>query len=83
VEALLRDRKYVFLNSYSITEQGLSFIEEGTTSFCILPLRIAGYLRGYFFMEGNEQTGPLVHHDDALLFIIDTVSYILTKKETG
>jgi HPt (histidine-containing phosphotransfer) domain-containing protein len=40
-------------------------------------------LRGYFFMEGNEQTGPLVHHDDALLFIIDTVSYILSKKETG
>jgi HPt (histidine-containing phosphotransfer) domain-containing protein len=34
-------------------------------------------------MEGDRETGPLLHNDSSLLFISETVSYILTKREAG
>jgi HAMP domain-containing protein len=79
--SLLAGRKYIYLNAYGISEQKISFIAENTTSLCILPVRIGELLRGYFLIEGNEAAGAFVHYDDALVFISDTLSYILKQKE--
>jgi HAMP domain-containing protein/HPt (histidine-containing phosphotransfer) domain-containing protein len=79
--ALLAGRKYLYLNAAAITEQQVLFTAEDTTSLCILPVRTGEILRGYFLLEGNKTTDPLVHYDDALIFISGTISYILTQKE--
>jgi HPt (histidine-containing phosphotransfer) domain-containing protein len=34
-------------------------------------------------MEGDCESGPLVHSDAALLFLSETISYILTQREAG
>jgi HAMP domain-containing protein/HPt (histidine-containing phosphotransfer) domain-containing protein len=81
--ALLEGRKYIVLNAAGISEQGIAFTAEDCTSLCILPVKTGEILQGYFLMEGNETTGPFVHHDDALIFIADTISYILTRKENS
>jgi HPt (histidine-containing phosphotransfer) domain-containing protein len=81
VVALLEDKKYVYLNSFGITGQEIAFLEAGSTCLCVLPILAGKTLRGYILMEGDEATGPLIHDDSALLFISDTISYILTKKE--
>jgi HAMP domain-containing protein/HPt (histidine-containing phosphotransfer) domain-containing protein len=78
--ALLEGRKYIFLNASAMSRQGISFASADSTSLCILPLRTGEILRGYFLIEGDETTGPFVHYDDALVFISDTISYILTQK---
>jgi HAMP domain-containing protein/HPt (histidine-containing phosphotransfer) domain-containing protein len=46
-------------------------------SLCIVPVRQGSALRAYLIMEGTE---PFVHNDSVLLFMSDTVSYILSKK---
>jgi HAMP domain-containing protein/HPt (histidine-containing phosphotransfer) domain-containing protein len=81
VAALLADRKYIFLNAAGMAEQGIAFAADGAASLCILPVRTGEILRGYFLMEGNEAASAFVHYDDALVFISDTLSYILTQKE--
>ncbi|MDR3200111.1 MAG: HAMP domain-containing protein [Spirochaetales bacterium] len=81
VIALLEDKKYVYLNAFGITGQKIAFLEASSTCLCVLPIMAGKTLRGYILMEGDEATGPLVHDDSALLFISDTISYILTKKE--
>jgi HAMP domain-containing protein len=78
---LLAGRKYIFLNASGISEQGIQFASEDSASLCILPVRTGGILQGYFLMEGNETAGAFVHYDDALIFISDTISYILTQKK--
>ncbi|MDR1933553.1 MAG: HAMP domain-containing protein [Spirochaetales bacterium] len=82
VTAVLADRKYVYLNAFSIVEQKITFLENTSTCLCILPILSGETLRGYILMEGDETTGPIVNDDSALIFISDTISYILTKKET-
>jgi HAMP domain-containing protein/HPt (histidine-containing phosphotransfer) domain-containing protein len=79
--SLLAGKKYIFLNAAGISEQGIVFAAEDSVSLCILPVRSGEILRAYFLIEGNEATGPFVHYDDALIFISDTISYILTQKE--
>jgi HAMP domain-containing protein/HPt (histidine-containing phosphotransfer) domain-containing protein len=81
VVSLLAGRKYLYLNAAGITEQEIFFTSEESTSLCILPVRTSEILRGYFLIEGNKTTGPIIHNDDALIFISDTISYILTRKE--
>jgi hypothetical protein len=43
----------------------------------------ADSLQGYIILEGDSETGPLVHNDAALLFISETISYMLTKRTGG
>lgn len=81
VAALLAGRKYIFLNADGMAKQGIAFAADGTASLCILPVRTGEILRGYFLMEGTEAASAFVHYDDALVFISDTLSYILTQKE--
>jgi hypothetical protein len=55
-------------------EKEIDFIEKNTLFLCILPFLEEGNLRGYIIMEGDD---ILVHDDSNLLFISDTISYML------
>ncbi|MDR0641845.1 MAG: HAMP domain-containing protein [Treponema sp.] len=81
VVALLAKRKYISLNFSAMQEQKIDFAGEDTRSLCILPFLVLGKLRAYVIMEGDSRTGPLVHGDEALLFISQTVSYVLAQRE--
>jgi HAMP domain-containing protein/HPt (histidine-containing phosphotransfer) domain-containing protein len=83
VETLLAGRKYVSLNADAMLAQKIGFVDERTLSLCLLPFMATGNLRGYIIMEGDIESGPLIHNDAALLFISETVSYMLTKREAG
>jgi hypothetical protein len=81
VTVLLAKRKYISLNFNAIREQKIGFAGEDTRSLCILPFLVFGKLYAYVIMEGDSGTGPLVHNDRALLFISQTVSYVLAQRE--
>jgi HAMP domain-containing protein len=81
VTALLAKRKYISLNFNAMREQKIDFAGEDVRFLCILPFTAAGRLRAYVIMEGDRETGPLVHSDNALLFISQTVSYVLAQRE--
>jgi hypothetical protein len=81
VTALLAKRKYISLNFNAMREQKIDFAGEDVRFLCVLPFTAAGKLRAYVIMEGDSE--PLVHGDRALLFISQTVSYVLTRREAG
>jgi hypothetical protein len=81
VTVLLAKKKYISLNANAMREQHIDFAGEDTQSLCILPFLVSGRLRAYVIMEGDSGTGPLVHNDGALLFISQTVSYVLAQRE--
>ncbi|MDR1971516.1 MAG: HAMP domain-containing protein [Treponema sp.] len=81
--ALLADRKYISMNLNVMRQLKVSFAEEKTQSLCILPFLAADKLRAYVIMEGDSETGPLIHGDAVLLFISQTVSYVLTQREAA
>jgi HAMP domain-containing protein/HPt (histidine-containing phosphotransfer) domain-containing protein len=81
VTALLAKREYISLNFNAMREQKIDFAGEDARSLCVLPIVAAGRLRAYIIMEGDSETGPLVHNDRALLFISQTVSSVLTRRE--
>jgi HAMP domain-containing protein len=81
VVSLLAKRKYISLNFNAMREQNIDFAGEDAHSLCILPFMVSGKLRAYVIMEGDSRTGPLVHSDGALLFISETVSYVLAQRE--
>lgn len=81
ITTLLAKRKYISLNFNALREQKIDFAGEDTQFLCVLPFAAAGKLRAYVIMEGDSETGPLVHSDQALLFISQTVSYVLTRRE--
>jgi hypothetical protein len=83
VKALLSGRKYISLNANAMLEQDIDFADGQTRYLCILPIMAADRLQGYVIMEGDNETGPLVRGDAALLFISDTISYMLTKRDAG
>jgi HAMP domain-containing protein len=82
VRALLSGKKYITLNTNSMAEQKIDFFDKQTLFLCILPIQVKEDLRGYIIIEGNNETGPLVHSDSALLFISETIAYMLTRNES-
>ncbi|MDR3254322.1 MAG: HAMP domain-containing protein [Synergistaceae bacterium] len=80
VSGLLAGNKYVFLNSRGMLERKVSFADMDTTSVCVLPIMISGELRGYFILEGKD-AGVFVSDDAHLVFISETLSYIMSQKE--
>jgi HAMP domain-containing protein/HPt (histidine-containing phosphotransfer) domain-containing protein len=79
--SLLAERKYISMNLNAMRGQTIDFTGEETRYLCILPFLASGRLEAYVIMEGDSETGPLVHSDTALLFISQTVSYILSRRE--
>jgi HPt (histidine-containing phosphotransfer) domain-containing protein/HAMP domain-containing protein len=82
-KALLAGRKYICLNANAIKRQKVGFTGEKTTSLCLLPFLAGEKLRAYAIMEGDRESGPLVHSDTDLLFLSETISCILTRREAG
>jgi HPt (histidine-containing phosphotransfer) domain-containing protein len=81
VTALVSGKKYISLNANALREQKISFAGDQVLFLCILPFMAAGELRGYIIMEGNDETGPVIHNDTALLFLSETISFMLTQRE--
>jgi methyl-accepting chemotaxis protein len=80
VASLLGGRKYISMNFNAMQGQKIDFAGEETRYLCILPFFAADRLVAYVIMEGDSETGPLIHNDTALLFISQTVSYVLTQR---
>ena len=74
---LLERRNILIMNSGALKAAQISFVNYGTAALCVLPLRIEDVLRGYIIMEGKEPLA-LVHDDKTLLFLGDTLSYLLS-----
>jgi HPt (histidine-containing phosphotransfer) domain-containing protein/HAMP domain-containing protein len=81
VAGLVSGKKYLSLNANALREQKIGFVGPQVQSLCILPFLDAGKLRGYIILEGDETTGPVVHNDAALLFLSETISFILARRE--
>jgi HAMP domain-containing protein/HPt (histidine-containing phosphotransfer) domain-containing protein len=81
IKALLMGKKYLCLNTNNIKKQKIGFIDEDTVSLCLLPFLAGEELRAYVIMEGDRESGPLVHSDADLLFLSETISYMLTQRE--
>jgi HAMP domain-containing protein len=80
--ALLAGRKYLSLNTDALKNQKVDFAGSQALYLCLLPFLVSNELRGYIIMEGDGGAGPLIHHDAALLFLSETISFMLTQRET-
>ncbi|MDR2314253.1 MAG: HAMP domain-containing protein [Spirochaetaceae bacterium] len=76
---LIGDKKHLTMNYGALNAMRLPFVSFSTKSLCILPLRVDKRLMGYIIMEGNESE-PFIHDDTTLLFIGDTLAYLLGSK---
>ncbi|MDR2073101.1 MAG: HAMP domain-containing protein [Spirochaetaceae bacterium] len=76
VVKLIGNKKHLVMNYGTLSSMQLPFVGFSTKSLCILPLRTNECLMGYIIMEENEPE-PFVHDDTILLFIGDTLAYLL------
>jgi HPt (histidine-containing phosphotransfer) domain-containing protein len=83
ITALMAGKKYLSLNAQALREQKVSFAGSQVLYLCVFPLLAANELRGYVIMEGDDETGPIIHNDAALLFLSETVSFMLTQRENA
>jgi HAMP domain-containing protein/HPt (histidine-containing phosphotransfer) domain-containing protein len=81
VKSFLPGKKYISWNASALREQKIGFVDDWVLSLCILPFFVVNELRGYIVMEGDSETGPLVHNDAVLLFLSETISYLLAQQE--
>jgi HAMP domain-containing protein/HPt (histidine-containing phosphotransfer) domain-containing protein len=81
VASMIAGRKILFLNKHAMVEQKIDFTDWATASACLLPIYIRGELRGYFILEKKHSTAASSNDDESLIFISETISYILTQKE--
>jgi HPt (histidine-containing phosphotransfer) domain-containing protein len=81
VAGLVFGKKYLSFNANALREQKIGFVGAHVRSLCILPFLVAGELQGYIILEGDDTTGPVVHSDAALLFLSETVSFMLAQRE--
>jgi HAMP domain-containing protein len=79
--ALISGKKYLSLNANALREQKVNFAGNQVLFLCVFPLLAANELRGYVIMEGDDKTGPVIHNDAALLFLAETISFMLTQRE--
>jgi HPt (histidine-containing phosphotransfer) domain-containing protein/HAMP domain-containing protein len=76
VVGLIGNKKHLTMNYGALNSMHLPFVDFSSKSLCILPLRVNETLKGYVIMEGNE-SGTFIHDDTALIFIGDTLAYLL------
>jgi hypothetical protein len=81
VVGLVSGKKYLALNSNALRQQKVSFVGDEVPSLCILPFLAADELRAYLILEGDHETGPVVHNDAMLLFLAETLSFMFTQRE--
>jgi HAMP domain-containing protein len=81
VRDLLQGKKYLTLNTAGMAEYKIEFAGDSTLFLCILPVLVNEELRGYIILEGDDATVPLIQNDYVLLFLSETLSYMLAKKE--
>jgi hypothetical protein len=81
VAGLVSGKKYLSFNANALQEQKIGFVGAHVKSLCILPFLTADELQGYIILEGDDKTGPVVHSDAALLFLSETISFMLTQQE--
>ena len=79
VVSLLENKKLMTMNEGTLKEMEISFADYSTKSLCILPLRMNEVLRGYFILEGNKPDA-MIHDDTTLIFLGNTLSYLLGSK---
>ncbi|MCL2049578.1 MAG: HAMP domain-containing protein [Defluviitaleaceae bacterium] len=80
VEALLAERRILFLNTQTIVSQKIRFLHEKTTSVCLIPLRKERLL-GYVIFE-NEASGSFPAGTEAIMIYISSMlSSWLAKKD--
>jgi HPt (histidine-containing phosphotransfer) domain-containing protein len=73
---LLGNKKILVMNYGALSSIRLSFVDFTTKALCILPLPVNGLLKGYIIMQGTKSES-FVHDDTTLLFIGDTLAYLL------
>jgi HAMP domain-containing protein len=81
VMGLVSGKKYISLNANALREQKIGFAGDEVLFLCILPFLAAGEMRGYVILEGDKETGPIIHNDAALLFLSETISFMLIRRE--
>ncbi|MDR1931033.1 MAG: HAMP domain-containing protein, partial [Treponema sp.] len=81
VQGLLQGKKYLTFNTAGMAEYKIEFVGDTTLFLCILPVLVNEELRGYIILEGDDATVPLIQNDYVLLFLSETLSYMLAKKE--
>jgi HAMP domain-containing protein len=81
--ALLAGKRYLSLNAEALRQQKVDFAGSHVLFLCLLPFLVSNDLRGYIIMEGDSETGPVVHHDAALLFLSETISFMLSQGEAA
>jgi HAMP domain-containing protein/HPt (histidine-containing phosphotransfer) domain-containing protein len=81
VVSMIAEKKILFLNKHAMVEQGMNFTDWSTASACILPINIRRKLRGYLILEKKHLTSASPNDDECLIFISETISYILSQKE--
>jgi HPt (histidine-containing phosphotransfer) domain-containing protein len=76
---LLEKKKHLVMNYGALKTMQLPFVDYQTKTLCILPLCINEILRGYIIMEGKKPES-FVHDDTTLLFLGETLSYIIGRR---
>jgi HAMP domain-containing protein/HPt (histidine-containing phosphotransfer) domain-containing protein len=80
IEALLANRKILFLNTQTIISQNIKFLNEKTTSVCLIPLK-KDRLLGYVIFE-NDASGSFSAGTEAIMIYISAIlSNWLSTKE--
>jgi HPt (histidine-containing phosphotransfer) domain-containing protein/HAMP domain-containing protein len=79
VAQLLEKKKHLVMNYGTIKTMQMPFVDYQTRTLCILPLRMNEVLKGYIIMEGKEPES-FVHDDTTLLFLGETLSYIIGRR---
>jgi HPt (histidine-containing phosphotransfer) domain-containing protein/HAMP domain-containing protein len=79
VVQLLEKKKHLVMNYGALKAMQLPFVDFQTRTLCILPLCMNEIMRGYIIMEGKEPES-FVHDDTTLLFLGETLSYIIGRR---
>jgi len=80
VEALLADRKIIFLNSHSIAAGNMTFLDEQAKSACLIPLR-EDVLLGYLILENSTKITLSEGTESILMYIAGILSVWLSGKD--
>jgi HPt (histidine-containing phosphotransfer) domain-containing protein len=79
-EALLHNRKLVFMNTQVIRHLSIGFMDALTNAACILPLRKEKILLGFLIMEDRNNKAVSADNEAALLYIAKVLGEWLEQK---
>ena len=81
IKDAIAGKKILFMNGHAMTEKGIEFTGWLTSSVCFLPIYSGKDLRGYFILEKKQGAPGNSGDDESLIFLAETVSYIVAQKE--